>query len=137
MHTCQQTIINVCSAYCKELTTLATLILLSYAKPTYIGTTLHIFFFAILKYPHISSHKIVWHPDTNVKCLKGKHIPIALLRTSNVVIVTAGLAYTILLFSWQWLLQAPNKRIFEWVRNTIKVQFLHGSMHTTLPTDVH
>ena len=95
-----------------SVATLATLILLSYAK--LIGTTIHIFSFAILKYPD-GSREIVWRPDANVKYLKGKHIPLFL---TAIVSVTAGLAYTILLFSWQWLLQAPNKKIFEWVRNT-------------------
>ena len=94
------------------IATLATLILLSYTK--LLHTTVNILSFAILHY-YPGSYELVWLPDANIRYLKGKHIPLFL---TAVVIVTTGFAYTFLLFSWQWLLRAPNKKIFRWIRNT-------------------
>ena len=92
--------------------TLATLILFSY---TYLlDTVLDTFSFTILKYPN-GTRNIVWLPDASVGYLQGKHIPLFLIA---VVIVTIGLIYTVLLFSWQWLIRAPNVKIFKWIRNT-------------------
>ena len=75
--------------------TLATLILLSYAK------LLEICFkslsVGILKYPDGSS-EMLWLPDATVKYLSGKHIP---LFIAAVLILLVGLVYTALLFSWQ------------------------------------
>ena len=91
--------------------TLATLILLSYAK--LLSTTISVLSFAILDYPD-GSH-VVWLPDGNVKYLQGKHI---ILFTAAILIVLLGVSYTLLLFFWQWCIQTPHWVIFGWIRNT-------------------
>ena len=90
--------------------TLDTLILLSYVK--FIRIIITTFSFAVLDYPD-NSHKIVWLPDATVKYFSGKHV--ALLITAT-LILTAGIAYTVILFSWQWLLYRQNKKLFKWIR---------------------
>ena len=91
--------------------TLATLILLSFAK------VLEICFkslsVGILKYPNGLNEKL-WLPDATVKYLSGKHIPLFIVA---VLILLVGLVYTALLFSWQWLLHLPRWKIFNWSRN--------------------
>ena len=103
--------------------TLATLILLSYAK------LLEICFkslsVGILEYPDGSS-EMLWLPDATVKYLSGKHIP---LFIAAVLILLVGLVYTALLFSWQWLLYLPRWRIFWWSRNP-KIQTFIETYHT-------
>ena len=99
---------------------LATLILLCY---TYISRSItDIFMGAIVEYPS-GLRQIVWCPDATVKFLQGKHIPLFL---TAIVIVIVCLAYTLVLFSWQWLLQAPNVRIFKWIRNTKLNSFMEA-----------
>ena len=102
--------------------TLATLILLSYAK------LLEICFkslsVGILEYPDGSS-EMLWLPDATVKYLSGKHIP---LFIAAVLILLVGLVYTALLFSWQWLLYLPRWRIFKWSRNP-KIQTFIETYH--------
>ena len=93
------------------MATLATLILLSYAKLVEISfNSLSV---GILEYPDGSS-KMLWLPDATVKYLHGKHIP---LFIAAVLILLVGLVYTVLLFSWQCLLHLPEWRIFKWSRN--------------------
>ena len=50
----------------------------------------------------------------------------SLLFLISIVILLTGLIYTILLFSWQWLLRLPRRRVFKWISN----QKLHGFMET-------
>ena len=92
--------------------TLATLILLSYAK--LLQVTINVLSFAILQYPN-GSKQVIWLPDASVKYLRGKHIPLFLVA---VLIVILGVVYTVLLTCWQWILRAPNKKVFGWIRNT-------------------
>ena len=103
--------------------TLATLILLSYAK------LLEICFKSLsvgtLKYPDGSS-EILWLPDATVRYFSGKHIP---LFIAAVFILLVGLVYTALLFLWQWLLYLPRWRIFRWSRNP-KIQTFIETYHT-------
>ena len=103
--------------------TLATLILLSYAK------LLEICFrslsVGILEYPDGSS-ELLWLPDATVKYLSGKHIP---LFIAAVLILLVGLVYTALLFLWQCLLYLPKWRIFRWLRNP-KIQTFVEIYHT-------
>ena len=103
--------------------TLATLILLTYAK------LLEICFKSLsvgtLKYPDGSS-EMLWLPDAIVRYFSEKHIP---LFIAAVLILLVGLVYTALLFSWQWLLYLPRWRIFRWSRNT-KVQTFIETYHT-------
>ena len=102
--------------------TLATLILLSYAK------LLEICFKSLsvgsLKYPDGSS-EIVWLPDATVRYLSGKHIPLFIVA---ILILLIGVVYTALLFSWQWLLYLPKWKIFRWSRNP-KVQTFIETYH--------
>ena len=103
--------------------TLATLILLSYAK------LLEICFKSLsvgtITYPDGSS-EMLWLADATVKYLSGKHIP---LFIAAVLILLVGLVYTALLFSWQWLLYLPRWRIFRWSRNP-KIQTFIETYHT-------
>ena len=91
--------------------TLATLILLSYAK--FLEVCFKSLSVGILVYPDGSS-KMLWLPDATVKYLSGKHVP---LFITAVLILLVGLVYTAFLFSWQWLLYLPKWRIFKWSRN--------------------
>ena len=98
--------------------TLVTLILLSYAK--LLHTVIAVLSFAILDYPD-GSHEIVWLPDASVRYLSGKHIPLFIVAA---LILLAGMAYTALLFSWQWLLHHQDKKILKWVRSHKLYTFL-------------
>ena len=104
--------------------TLATLILLSYAK------LLEICFKSlsagILEYPDKHPGEMLWLPDATVKFPSGKHI---LLFIAAVFIILLGLVYTVLLFSWQWLLYHPTLRIFTWSRNP-RIQTFIETYHT-------
>ena len=94
------------------VSTLATLILLSYAK--LLSVTITALSYVTLDYPD-GRQEIVWLPDGNVKYFQGKHIPLVLVA---VLIIIIGLPYTILLFLWQWIVCAPRWKIFNWTRNT-------------------
>ena len=98
--------------------TLATLILLSYAK--LLHNIIGALSFAVLNYPN-GTHEIVWRPDATVKYLRGKHIPLFL---AAVVILILGIIYTVLLFSWQWLLKFSHKKFLKWVHNTKLSSFM-------------
>ena len=85
--------------------TLATLILLSYAK--FIQTIITAFSSATLVYPD-GSKKYVWLPDASVEYLTDKH---AALFFIALLILLAGLLYTVLLLTWQCLLRCPRRRL--------------------------
>ena len=98
--------------------TLATIILLSYTR--LLQTIITSLSFTVLYYP--GNRRVhVWLPDATVGYLQGKHIPLFIVA---VVILLAGIAYTSLLFSWQWLLVHQDKRLLRWVGNQQLVQFL-------------
>ena len=94
--------------------TLATLILLSYAKLLHIIITA--FSSATLKYPGPNGgyKRKVWLPDATVDYLKGKHVPLFL---AAIFILLAGVIYTTLLFSWQWIQHFNNGKVLKWTRN--------------------
>lgn len=94
--------------------TLATLILLSYAKLLHIIITA--FSSATLSYPGPNGgYEItVWLPDATLDYLKGKHIPLFL---AAIFILLAGVAYTTLLFSWQWIQRFNKGKVLKWTRN--------------------
>ena len=102
--------------------TLATLILLSYAK------LLEICFkslsVGILNYPDKQS-EMLWLPDATIKYLSVKHIP---LFIAAILILLVGLVYTALLISWQCLLYLPRWRIFRWSWNP-KIQTFIETYH--------
>ena len=100
------------------VSTLATLILLSYTK--LLSVTITALSFATLFYPD-GKQEIVWLPDGNVKYFQGKHILLVLVA---LLIVVIGLPYTILLFLWQWIVHAPRWKVFKWTRNTKLIAFI-------------
>ena len=90
--------------------TLATLILVSYAK--FLQTIIIIFSF--VKSDGSFTPATSWLYDASIVYYGWKH---ALLFCMAVLILILGLFYTILLFSWQWLLHCPRSKIFNWTRN--------------------
>ena len=92
--------------------TLATLILLSYAK--LVSITIKALSFAVIDYPD-GSQETVWLPDANVKYFRGKHAALVIVAF---FIILVGVPYTILLLLWQWIVRAPRWNIFKWTRNT-------------------
>ena len=104
---------------------LAMLILLSYAY--FLRSVLDVLSFTVIKYPD-GTRQTVWLPDTSVKYLQGKHIPLLL---SALALATVGLAYTILLFSWQWLHKLPNVILLQWLKN-IYIMLMNTQQFTIL-----
>ena len=100
------------------IATLATLILFSYAK--LLQSIITSLAFAILRYPD-GTHKLVWRPDAAVKYFGGKHIPLFLVV---LLVLFIGIAYTILLFFWQWLVPISDIKGFQWVKNTKLTSFM-------------
>ena len=98
--------------------TLATLILLSYTK--FLQTTITTLSLVHLNYPN-GSHEMVWLPDATIKYLSRKHIPLFIVA---VLILVIGIAYTSIIFSWQWLLHYQDKTIFKWVRSQQLCHFI-------------
>ena len=90
--------------------TLDTLILLSYMK--FLRVIIASYSFAILDYPD-GSHRIVWLPDATITYFSGKHTVLLIVAT---LILIVGIAYTALLFSWQWMLLHQRRKVFKWVR---------------------
>ena len=103
--------------------TLATLILLSYAK--LLEVCFKSLSVGILQYPD-SSTEMVWLPDATVKYLSGKHVP--LFFTSSFILLV-GFVYTALLFSWQWFVRLSQWRVFSWSRYQ-KLQVFVQTYHT-------
>ena len=101
---------------------LATLILLSFDK--LFDTVIEVFSFATLNYPD-GSHMVVWLPDANVRYLQGKHIP---LFITALLVLAICIFYTVILFSWQWLLRCQGKVCLRWIRNQ-KLQLFLKSYH--------
>ena len=93
------------------IATLDTLILLCYVK--FVRVVIVAFSFAVLEYPDGSCH-LVWWPDATVGYFSGKHIVLWALAAA---IFLAGLFFTIILFSWQWLLYHQKKWIFKWMQS--------------------
>ena len=102
----------MCSSDLDPIATLATLILLSYAK--LLSVTITALSFAVLDYPD-GSRETVWLSDGNVPYLRGKHVALVLIA---LLIILMGVPYTIVLLLWQWLIRAPKWKIFKWTRNT-------------------
>ena len=90
--------------------TLATLVLLSYTK--FLQVIITVFSSGILRYSN-SRREYVWLPDATIEYIASKHI---LLFVTAIITLLVGLIYTLLLFSWQWLLRCPTKRL-KWIRN--------------------
>ena len=103
--------------------TLATLILFSYA--TLLQVIFRVFSFGNLTYAD-GTTKVVWLPDATIGYLNGKHIALFLVA---ILILVIGLVYTVLVFSWQWLLRLPDCKIFKWSRNS-RLQTFVETYHT-------
>ena len=105
--------------------TLATLLLLSYSK--LLQTIISAFSSATLDVPSLSGVMSirVWLPDATVLYLNGKHIPLFL---AAILVFLTGLAYTFLLFTWQWFLRFPRTKIFNWTRYQ-KLSFFMETYH--------
>ena len=91
--------------------TLATLLLLSYAK--LLEICFKSFAYGKIAYPDGSIRRL-WLPDATVRYIIGKH---ALIFIIAVLILLVGLLYTALVLSWQWLLHLPNWKMFRWTRD--------------------
>ena len=103
------------------MATLATLLLLSYSK--LLQTIIASLSATVLNYPEINGTRdnvVVWLPDASIKYLSGKHISLFIIAF---IILLAGIAYTLILFSWQWLLQ------FKWISNTQKLSLFIQTYH--------
>ena len=94
------------------IATLATLILLSYAK--LLSTVIAALSFSVLHYPD-GSQETVWLLDANIKYFQGKH---AALFIVSLFIILFGVPYTTLLLLWQWIVRAPRWKVVKWTRNT-------------------
>ena len=94
------------------IATLATLILLSYAK--LLSITITALSFVVIRYPD-GSQETVWLTDGNVKYFRGKHAALVIVA---LLIILVGAPYTILLLLWQWIVRAPRWKVFKWTRNT-------------------
>ena len=94
------------------IATLATLILLSYAK--LLSITITALSFTEINYPD-GSQETVWLPDGNVKYFRGKHAALIIVA---LFIILVGVPYTLLLLLWQWIVRAPRWKVFKWTRNT-------------------
>ena len=97
--------------------TLATLVLLSYAK--LLQTIITVFSSATLSYPD-GTKKYLWLSDASVEYLSSKH---TVLFITAILILLVGLVYTLLLFLWQWFLYCPRNRI-KWICNQKLNSFL-------------
>ena len=100
------------------IATLDTLILLSYTKLLSIVITS--LSFAILDYPN-GVYEVLWLQDASIYYLRGKHVILFLIA---LFILLGGVAYTSLLFSWQWLLYYQNYKCLKWVQSRRLYTFL-------------
>ena len=91
--------------------TLATLILLSYTK--LLQTIITSLSFVSAEYPN-GTTVTKWPQDASIEFGKGKHIT---LIVASIFILFFSLPYTVLIFSWQWLLHCPRSKFFKWIRN--------------------
>ena len=98
--------------------TLDTLILLSYT--TLLQTAITALSLAKLEYPDGSS-QWVWLADGNVHYGRGKHIALIVVA---ILILMLGVAYTSLLFFWQWIVPRQDKLLFKWARSQQLCHFL-------------
>ena len=103
--------------------TLATLILLSYTK--FLEIIITSLSFVSFKYPN-STRTYQWLPDASVDYGKGKHI--ALICVS-ILILTFGLIYTVLIFSWQWLHYCPTLKFLSGSKRS-KLHIFISTYHT-------
>ena len=100
------------------MATLATLVLLSYTQLLHI--IISALSFAVIKYPD-GSKTVVWLPDATLDYWSGKHIA---LFVTVVIILLAGIFYTLLLFFGQWLLPYSHWKLLCWIKNQKLCMFI-------------
>ena len=96
------------------ISTLATLILLSFTKLVRAVIAALSFVRLNVQINGTVETELVWLVDGNVPYLEGKHIP---LFIAAAIVFLVALAYTMLLFFWQWLLRCPNRWSLRWIRD--------------------
>ena len=95
--------------------TLATVVLLSYAK--FLRTIIASLSGTFLDYPDLKAHDvIVWLPDASVKYLSGEYIPLFIV---TILILLTGATYIMIVFAWHWILG------LNWVKATKLSLFIH------------
>ena len=94
-----------------SVATLATLILLSYAK--LLGISFTVLSPGTLVYED-GSRQTVWLSDATITYFSGVHVPLFLVA---IFILIFGILFTAVVFLWQWIVRLPNKPIFAWIRN--------------------
>ena len=109
------------------IATLATLVLLSYAK--LLSVTITALSFATLRYP--DGNRTVWLPDGNVFYFQGGHAGLAIMALFIIIVI--GVPYTLLLFLWQWLVRIPRWKVFKWTKST-KLNVFVSTYHTPYNT---
>ena len=100
------------------MATLATLILLSYAKLLNIITKALSFF--IISYPG-PTKKVQWLPDASVEFFRGKHIPLGIGAPSLLLLC---IIFTALVFCWQWLAYFGDTKFLKWVKSQKMCHFI-------------
>ena len=106
--------------------TLATLILLSYAKLLNVVITIRSC--ATLDYPVLNGHqrKYMWLPDPTIDYFKSKHASLFIIAVG---ILITGIVYTTLLFSWQWLHHLDNWKGFNWLLRNQRLSLFIEAYH--------
>ena len=94
--------------------TLATLILLSYAK--FLRTIITTLSYVTLVYP--DGHRRMWLPDATITYLGKRHISLFIVA---ILILVIGVVYTFLLFSWQWLLVIKGINKYQRLNHFVEV----------------
>ena len=101
---------------------LATLILLSYSRLLQI--IINIFSYTTLCYTPMNDNghfEAVWLPDASIPYLSGRHIPLFILA---ILILAIGVAYTLGLIAWQWLVRLPDIVVFKWIKSVKLTSFM-------------
>ena len=99
--------------------TLATLILLSYAK--LLNIIIKALSFAIVRYPGLHGVTVQWLPDASVDYFRGKHI---VLGTGALVLLLLCVIFTGLVFLWQWLVQFDDNKILKLIKRQKMSHFI-------------
>ena len=98
--------------------TLATLILLSYAK--LLSAIIAIMSNTQLMYP--DGPRTLWLPDANIVFLKDPRHIVLFLVGMVILVLVAG--YTSVLLLWQLIIRLPNWRVFGWTRFPRLISFM-------------
>ena len=104
------------------IATLATLILLSYAKILSIVITM----LSRTTLEYSGGIKMLWKPDATIEYLK--HPKHAILFFVAIIILLVSGTYTMILISWQLLVRLPNWKVFASIRNP-KLSCFIGAYH--------